>query len=66
MHITNDIVKCDMFADDTTLNASYTRVPSVQKELKSSIYQHTLRREALCQASNYRQAGSIIIAKDFT
>ena len=37
MHITSDIVNADMFAHDTTLNASHTSVLSVQKELQTSI-----------------------------
>ena len=39
MHITSDIVNCDMFADDTTLNASHTSVVSVQEALQTSIYE---------------------------
>ena len=37
MRIINDIVNCDMFADDTTLNSSHTSVLSFQKELQTSI-----------------------------
>ena len=37
MHITTDSVNCEMFADDTSLNASDKNTATVQSELQKSI-----------------------------
>ena len=37
MHITSDSVNCEMFADDTSLNASDKNTATVQNELQKSI-----------------------------
>ena len=37
LHITSDAVNCEMFADDTSLNASDKNTATVQNELQKSI-----------------------------
>ena len=37
LHVTSDMVKCEMFEDDTTLDASSTDPHSVENELQKSI-----------------------------
>ena len=42
LHITSDAVHCEMFADDTSLNASDKNTATVQNELQKSINEVSL------------------------